>query len=679
MSKKYAYTKDQVLASLCRDSFFDFMKTFWHVIIAEEPVWNWHIEYLCEELQVVAERLFKGLPRESDLLINEPPGCSKSTVVSVMFPAWVWTRMPDCRFITASYAHALSLDLARKSRDVICSDLYKKLFPEVKIREDAATKAHFVNTEGGDRFSVGVNGSVTGMHAHFLIVDDPLDPSQAMSEVELKNADRWMRHTLPSRKVSKTNSVTVVVMQRLHQSDPSGTMLEEAQKEGSSKLRHICLPARLPDLDHNNVSPIELREKYIDGLMDPVRMPEATLKELEVRSAYGFAGQFMQSPSPIGGGLFKEHYFNNRCKAAPYNARRIRFWDRASSLDHGCYTVGILMAKCPEGNFYVEDMVRGQWEPHVRNKTLLATAQRDRARYGPGRNEPLIYIEREGGSVGRDAWKAVVRVLSGFHVIEDTVVGSKEMRAGPWSAQLAAGNVWIVDNGQSDDRNMRPAWDIQALIDEHLTFPNGKYMDICDACTGAFNALVSQKKMEGVLRTLSVRNRNKAHTMRIIVTPPELLAHVEVDEPALLLWFLDYDPNETSGQNAKLLYEGMDNLSQVHESTILRFDDQTVADNQEEYLTPLADGSTWADRVMLPEHGRQFWNFLLRPRTYGVGAVVMVDDKRRALSCALAFCAQMRFDPRKTIQVPGEVTIDVKKAPNEHAYRITKSSRGTAK
>jgi hypothetical protein len=84
--------------------------------------------------------------------------------------------MPSARIITGSFSERLALDLSRKSRDVVMSEKYHELFPEIELREDQNTKGYFVNTKGGIRYAVGVGGSVIGMHAHFLIPDDPIDP-----------------------------------------------------------------------------------------------------------------------------------------------------------------------------------------------------------------------------------------------------------------------------------------------------------------------------------------------------------------------------------------------------------------------------------------------------------------------------------------------------------------------
>ncbi len=109
-----------LVASICRESFFDFVKEFWEEVIADTPVWNWHIPYLCGRLQRVAERVFEGKKREKNLVINIPPGTTKSTICSVMYPAWIWTRMPHARIIGASYSLLpVASDLSRKNRDII--------------------------------------------------------------------------------------------------------------------------------------------------------------------------------------------------------------------------------------------------------------------------------------------------------------------------------------------------------------------------------------------------------------------------------------------------------------------------------------------------------------------------------------------------------------------------------
>lgn len=120
-------------ALCCEDSFFEFVRQFWHVNSSVIPVWNWHIKYLCREIQTVAERVFRDEPKEYDLIINVPPGSTKSTIASIMLPAWAWARMPSCQVICASYVASLSLKLSRQCRNIIRSPLYQRYWPHLAI------------------------------------------------------------------------------------------------------------------------------------------------------------------------------------------------------------------------------------------------------------------------------------------------------------------------------------------------------------------------------------------------------------------------------------------------------------------------------------------------------------------------------------------------------------------
>lgn len=286
-------------AELCKRDFFYFVQEFWDVIIPEPPVYNWHIEYLCKELQEIVERVAKREDKLYDLIINIPPGTSKSTIATVMLPAWAWTIDPRIRNLTASYSASLSTDHAMKSRDIIRSDKYQLYFPNLSIKKDQDNKTHYKNDFGGERYATSVTGTVTGFHAHLIIVDDPLNPKGASSEADRLTANNFMDVTLSTRKVSKSITPTILVMQRLHQKDCTGNWLEKKGK----KIKHICLPGELS----KDVKPIDLRERYIDGLLDTQRLKRNDLDELRINlGSYGYSGQIMQTPSPLDGGIWQK-------------------------------------------------------------------------------------------------------------------------------------------------------------------------------------------------------------------------------------------------------------------------------------------------------------------------------------------------------------------------------------
>lgn len=472
----------KLLASICRDSFWEFAKEFWHIVVPETPIWNWHMEELCNAMQEVAERVFKGLPKLYDSIYNVPPGTSKSTICSILFSIWVWTRMPTARCLCGSFAYPLALDLSRKARDLVKSELFQKCFPEIKLREDQDTKAYFANTLGGYRYAFGVNGSVTGMHGHFIIVDDPLDPNRSMSDLELKSTNHWMRETLSQRKVDKLVTAEILIMQRLHQNDPTGDRLSNKK---APPVRHYCLPAKLSE----HVKPVELRSKYTNGYLDPVRLPEAVLQNAAgTLGEYGYACQFDQNPIPRGGGMFKIDRISILPFAPPKLKKIVRYWDKAGSAGKGAFTVGCKMAIDFEpGNIHyvpriiVLGIVRGQWESRKREKTIKETAIADTRLCHIG-------VEQEPGSSGKEAAEGTIRNLMGFSTIADKVSGDKVDRADPFSVQVNAGNVYLVEGDWNAD-----------YLAELQFFPYSKYKDQVDASSGAFNMLMAKIFRAGAL------------------------------------------------------------------------------------------------------------------------------------------------------------------------------------
>lgn len=661
---------DVLEAATYRESFYDFMVAFWDCVPGSQPlVLNWHMKVLCDEMQAMAERVFVGLPAEYDLLMNISPGTSKSTICSILFQPWTWTRMPTARHILASHTDTLVLDLATKARSVIESEKYQKFFPEIKIKHDQDTKSYFSNTLGGDRFSCTVGGkSPLGFHGHFVGFDDPLDPQKALSAAELLKAGEFKTTTLETRKVDKVVSAFFGIMQRVHSMDPTGVAIEKAKAEGSKPLRLVCLPAMI-DGDKDNVNPPELKVHYKDGLMDPVRLSKKVLDTfLANMGAYAFAGQFMQTPVSLSGGLFKLHYFNNRVKAAPYDCTRIRYWDRAASQNKGCLTAGVLIGKDKDGLYYVEHVVAGQWEPVERNKIMKATALRDRNKYGA--NQPVIAVEAEGGSSGRDAWLGVVKALDGFYVKEDKVTGSKETRAEPWSTQLAAGSVRLVEDG---------TWNIHRYIENHCLFPLGQFLDEIDASTGAYNLLVNRKHA-GTLYIRPLNRKKKGQLMIAVCTREELPSVPLENKPYALISVIDPMRATSLGEVLETMnvsFAERELISTAPDRMECRFADLQPEDYQDRWDEPVEEyGRKIEDLVMTRDDGKAVWKFLTKPRDTTPEILVIVDDGGRALSLACGITDTLRL-PRSIIFQAGDPeSKNEGPPPNQYVFATIKNSRG---
>lgn len=476
-------------------SLFQFLKWAWPEISGQPFQNNWHVELLCKELQEIGERVGARLPKKHDLLINVPPGSTKTIICSIVFPAWCWTRWYWMRFITASYSSTLSLESAEFSRDLIKSARFQSVYPELNIKSDKDTKSNFkivkkTNSHiskhrkgekvGGYRFSTSIGGTLLGFHGDILIWDDPINPQQTFSDTQLEIANNWIDQTLPSRKTNKENSTIIGIMQRLHQNDPSGHLLEKLKEN----LRHISLPGEIRNY-RKFVKPRSLAKYYKDDLFDVNRLNWRVLEELEVDlGQYAFAGQIGQNPAPAGGGMFKTDHFQSVSEVFPEKdiLQTVRYWDKAGTTGKkkSPYTVGVKMSKMRNGMFLIDDVKRGRWSSEERERIIQETAQVDGQKV-------FVVVEQEPGSGGMESAQGTVKGLAGFMVEKDRPSGDKVTRADPLSVQVNYGNVML-----------RVAEWNQKYKEEFSLFPNSTFKDQVDATSGAFNYLTRKKEVKRI-------------------------------------------------------------------------------------------------------------------------------------------------------------------------------------
>lgn len=397
-------------------------------------------------------------------------------------------------FIALSYSSGLSLESAEACRDLVKSDRYQAVYPDITIKRDKDQKSNFQVLKefhnrpgyapsiksGGSRYSTSVGGTVTGFHAHMILVDDPINPEQAVSPVQLRSANNWLESTLPTRKIHKGVSPTITIMQRLHEDDPTGHQLEKKKN-----VKHISLPGEIINYA-DQVVPEEYRDYYSeDGLLDPNRMGWDVLDDLKADlGQYGFAGQIGQSPTPPKGGMFKVDNFKviDQMPQAWEIERIVRYWDKAGTEAKNknkgkgpAWTVGVKMAQLKSQKWVVMNVVRGRWSSEDRESQIRDTAEAD------GRKVTVI-IEQEPGSGGKESAEGTVRNLAGFSVLVDLPRGDKAYRADPFSVQVNYGNVYLL---QAD-------WN-KEFVDEHRFFPFSTFKDQVDSASGAFNTLRNRK------------------------------------------------------------------------------------------------------------------------------------------------------------------------------------------
>lgn len=282
------------------ESFYEYVQLAWPLL---EPatlfIDNWHIQCLAEHLQAVSEGQFKRL------IINVPPGSSKSLVTCVFWPTWHWTKWPEDRFMTASYTDVLSIRDALKSRRLIQSQWYQALWGDrFKLTGDQNAKSRYENNKTGYRIATHVGGA-TGERAKIRVLDDPHNIDEAESDTIRESTVTWVRTTWAERESHAKTGGDVVVMQRLHERDVCGFLLAEV-----GGYEHVMIPMRY-EAKRRFVTVLWEDPRTVEGeLLCPQRWDEEDVKLKEKRlGSYSSAGQLQQRPAPELGGILKRHWF----------------------------------------------------------------------------------------------------------------------------------------------------------------------------------------------------------------------------------------------------------------------------------------------------------------------------------------------------------------------------------
>lgn len=411
-----------------------------------------HHRTICDALM----RVFSGECRR--LIINIPPRYSKTELAVINFIAWALGHCPDAEFIHASYSGTLAAGNSASVLDLVQHEAYREIFPEVRL--DGTAKAHWTTTAGGVMYAAGAGGTITGFGAGkmrdsfggAILIDDPHKADEARSDVIRQSVIDWFVNTLESRKNDPQRTPIILIMQRLHERDLAGWLLDGGNGE---QWEHVCLSAWQDD-----GSPLWPEKHNAEDLL-----------RMETAAPYTFAGQYRQRPAPPEGGIFKPDQLQVVDAIPAQPVQWVRGWDLASAMD-GDYTAGPKLGKLRDGRFLIADMVRLRAGPDERDRALLNTATRDGANV-------RISIPQDPGQAGKTQALYLARQLAGFPVHTSPETGDKVTRAEPFAAQVNVGNVLM----------MRGPWN-DALLDELRMFPNGAFDDQVDGLSRAFAALI---------------------------------------------------------------------------------------------------------------------------------------------------------------------------------------------
>jgi len=439
-------------------SYYEFFKKAMKVLEPETD-WdfNWHIEYICDILQEEVFRIRDKKPKTQDLVVNVPPGSSKSSIFSVCLTGWAWLHCPYLRIASNSFNAGLSTDHTKKSRDLIKSNWYQDLWGNLfELKEDNDRKTEFENNLGGVRKSA----AETGRHFDIIIGDDLLNPKLASSEVERENANNLWFKTIPSRFKNLKTGLKIIVMQRLHESDTCGKI-----KEKGLNYRWVVIPAELQD----NLCPKELSVNYKDGLFWTERYPKEILEEKKRElSPREYAGQYLQKPAPDDGIIFKKDWFGRfKPTDLPENITKQFYTDSANGTEKSDNTATICWSLF-KGNVYiwaVEAVKKPlpEWCDWYVNFTKLLGAT----------NNSYHFVENKANGF---AIEQTLRQATNLNILLDKTPPdqSKIMRAETSAITARAGRVYLLENAH---------W-IDDFLYELAVFPAGKFDDRVDCFSG---------------------------------------------------------------------------------------------------------------------------------------------------------------------------------------------------
>jgi predicted phage terminase large subunit-like protein len=473
-------TIDAVERELCKRSFAEFAKRAWRHVIPDRLLWNWHMDAICEHMQALSE----GRIKNNRLLINVPPGSSKSTLVGVMYSAWLWgpAGQPWHRYIGVAHEQGLAVRDNRLTRELIMSDWYQRLWP-VAFKGDQNEKLYFENDKRGFRQACAMAG-ITGRRGHTIAIDDPHTPEKAHSETERNTAIRIMAETIPLRLNDPSTSAIVIVMQRLHEHDVSGYVLSE-----DLGYDHLMIPMEFEPARRGITSTGWTDPRTVDGeLMFPARFPPDVIeRDKKALRSYGWAGQMQQRPAPLGGGLFKDEWWQFYT-AMPMLDHRAIYADTAQKTGNANdYSVFQCWGKTKMGQAVLIDQIRGKWEA----PELLVQARAFWAKHKATPNPaPLRAMKIEDKVSGTGLIQTLKR--EGVPVLAIQRDRDKVTRAYDASPLIESGNVLLPRDwaGLSD------------FLAEASVFPNGAHDDQLDPMMDAVTDMLQSTASEPSIRRL---------------------------------------------------------------------------------------------------------------------------------------------------------------------------------
>lgn len=464
-------------------SLYEFVKQSWHVV---EPgvkfIESWHIQEICEHLEAITSGEIRRL------LINIPPRHSKSTIVSVMFPAWEWLTTPEEKYLCASYSGNLSIRDNLKTRRLIQSPWYQERWGHLfALAGDQNAKQRFENNQTGYRIATSVGGTATGEGGSRLLLDDPHGAQDAQSDTMRESALEWFDMVWSTRLNDPKRDAMITIMQRLHERDISGHILDDI-----GGWEHICIPAEWDGKKRSTILGNYDPRKTKGELICPERFGEDEVTRLkQLLGTYGSSGQLQQDPTPNEGGILKTKYFQlwPADKGLPQFEYILQSYDCAftekTTGDPTACTVWAVFTHNGSRNVMLIDA----WDEHLSYPELRARAIKDwQTEYGGINKDNPFNRARRPDRVLIEAKASGQSLLQDMRLAKVPAVGynpgmaDKVSRAHQAAPTLELELLWIPESAKN--RGHSVSW-AQSFIKQLSKFPVAEHDDYVDTFTQA--------------------------------------------------------------------------------------------------------------------------------------------------------------------------------------------------
>ena len=425
-------------------NFLDFVKHVWPSFIEGK-----HHKIYAEKLQDVADG------KSTRLIVNMPPRHTKSEFASYLFPTWMMGRKPTSKIIQATHTSELAVGFGRKVKNLIDSEDFKQIFPEINLASDAKASGRWSTNKGGEYYAVGVGGALAGRGADLLIIDDPVSEQDALSPTALDNIYEW--YTSGPRQRLQPGGSIIIVMTRWSIRDLTAKVLKKQAEGGADQWEVVEFPAIFPDTD-NVLWPEYWKREELEGVRSSIPVSK-------------WNAQYLQNPTAEEGAIIKREWWNIwENDDPPHVSYIIQSYDTAYSkserADFSAITTwGIFNPVEGESEAIILlDAQRGRWDfPELKDVAYKLYNE-----YDPD----MILIEQK--ATGTPLTHELRRMGIPVTPFTPSRGADKFTRMNSCAPVFESGMVWRPDTRFADE-----------VVEECAAFPNGEHDDLADSMTQA--------------------------------------------------------------------------------------------------------------------------------------------------------------------------------------------------